>query len=242
MLSVVEEQKNIDRHSYLRFVCLIQDIAKNVLVEVLKNRLNGANFVNTLNGMKNRLIPLLNRYQEEFLYPNGRKYAGDLSDIDVSLLYIILRNHGTICPHVNGWGNDPEEHDNSIAANIDRIRIAKNVIVSHSSNCLLTYEEFKKRWAVIRQCCVELVGEEYEERIDNLSTSTFNSDLEQQFSEKLENFKETDMQSERYNRKLEGNWTIFELYIPIKKLSKMAVFFLQDDIICIAYLGWQNCK
>lgn len=188
-------------------------------MEVFKKRLNGADVVNTLNGMKNRLIPLLNGYQKELLYPNGRIYAGDLSDMDVSILYILLRNHGTICPHENGWGNDPEEHDNSIAANIDRIRIAKNVIVSHSSNCLLTYEEFKNRWAVIRQCCVELGGEEYEERIDYLSTSTFNSDLEQQFSKKLENFKETDMQSERYYRKLEGNWTIFELYISITKLS-----------------------
>lgn len=156
--------------------------------------------------MKDRLIPLLNSYQKKLLYPNDRKYAGDLSDIDVSLLYIILRNLGTICPHKNGWGNDPEEDDNSIAANIEKIRIAKNVIVSHSSNCLLTYEEFKNRWAVIRQCCVELGGVEYEEIIDNLSTSTFNSDLEQQFSEKLENMKETDMQSERHYKKLEGNY------------------------------------
>lgn len=202
---VLKEQKNIDRQSYLRFVNLIQEVAKNVLVEVLKERLPGANYGDALHGMKNRLSPFLNGYQEQLLYPDGSKYAGDLSEMDISLLYIILRNHGTICPHQKGWGKDPEEHDNSISANIDRIRIAKNIIVSHSSNCLLGHAEFNKRWTVIRQCCVELGGEQYEEIIDNLLTSTFNSDLEQQFTEKLENLKEMDMCNEKYCRHREGN-------------------------------------
>lgn len=202
---VLEEQKNIDRQSYLRFVNLIQEVAKTVLVEVLKKRLPGANFGNALNGMKKRLLPFLNGYQEQLLYPDGSKYAGDLSEMDISLLYIILRNLGTIGPHQKGWGKDPEEHDNSISANIDRIRIAKNIIVSHSSKCLLGHEEFNKRWTVIRKCCVELGGGQYEEIIDNLLTSTFNSDLEQQFSEKLEKLKEMDMCNEKHIRQREGN-------------------------------------
>lgn len=183
-IDVLEEQKSIDRHSYLKFVCLIQDIAKNVLVGVLKRRLPGANFGNTLNGMKQRLLPFLNSNQEQLVYPDGLKYAGDLTDMDVSLLYIILRNLGTICPHQNGWDKEPEEYDHSISANIDRIRMAKNMIVSHSSNCLLGYAEFNNQWETIRRCCVELGGEQCEEIIDTLLTSTFNSDLEQQFSER----------------------------------------------------------
>lgn len=202
---VLEEQKNIDRQSYLRFVNLIQEVAKAVLVEVLKKRFPGANFGNALNGMKTRLLPFLNGYQEQLLYPDGSKYAGDLSEMDISLLYIILRNHGTIGPHQKGWGKDPEEHDNSVSANIDRIRIAKNIIVSHSSNCLLGHAEFNKRWTEIRQCCVELGGEKYEEIIDNLLTSSFNSDLEQQFAKKLENLKEMDMCNEKHCRQREGN-------------------------------------
>lgn len=183
---------------------MIQEVAKNVLVGVLKERLHGANFGNTLNGMKDRLLPFLNGYQVQLLYPDGSQYAGDLFDMDVSLLYIILRNLGTICPHENGWGREPEENDSSVSAHMERIRIAKNIIVSHSSNCLLRYAEFDKTWKVIRQCCVKLGGEQYEVIIDNLLSSTFNSDLEQQFSEKLETLKEMDVQSERHYTKLEG--------------------------------------
>ncbi|VDI46031.1 Hypothetical predicted protein, partial [Mytilus galloprovincialis] len=201
--SIDEEQKSIDRRSYLKIVCLLQDVAKNVLVGVLKRRLPGANFGNTLNGMKTRLLPFLNSDQEQLVYPDGLTYTGDLTDMDISLLYIILRNLGTICQHQNGWGKVPEEHDHSISANMDRIRIAKNVIVSHLPKCSLDYAEFNKLWETIRRCCIKLGGEQYGEEIDTLLTSTFNSDVEQQLSEKLKNLKETDLQNERHCNKLE---------------------------------------
>ncbi|VDI36127.1 Hypothetical predicted protein [Mytilus galloprovincialis] len=153
--------------------------------------------------MKKRLLPLLNSYQIQKLYPEDSKYTGDLSDMDISLLYIILRNIGTICPHQNGWGKEPEDDDRSISANIDRIRIAKNAIVSHSSNYSIEYIEFRNIWTAMRQCCVDLGGERYKERIDVLLTSLLNCDLEQQMCEIFESLKEQDLQNERHSRRLE---------------------------------------
>lgn len=139
--------------------------------------------------------------------------------MDISILYLILRNIGSICPHQNGWGKDPEEHDRSISANIERIRTAKNIIVSHSSNCSFKDEEFHNSWKTIRQCCVELGGEEYKERIDGLLTSTFSPDIELQLSEKLEYLKEQDIQHMRHYGKLEGNCLSFSLKILIHKTT-----------------------
>lgn len=180
-------------------------MAKNVLVEVLKNRLPGADFGNAFKGMKKRMLQVLNDHQIQLLYPEGSKYNGDLSDIDVSLLYIILRNLNTICPHQNGWGKDPEDNDRGVSANIDRIRKGKNIIVSHSSNCSLGEKEFNNCWKTLRQCCIELGGENYGEIIDMLLTSGFSCDQEQQMSDILENLKEKDRQNEKHCRRLEGN-------------------------------------
>lgn len=191
---------------------LIKDVAKDVLVEVLKGRLPKADFGFALNGMKSRLFPLLNDSQVQLLYPDDSKYTGDLSDIDVSLLYIILRNLGTICPHQNGWGKDPNIDDRSISANIDRIRIAKNVIVSHSSTCSVETEDFNKIWGDMRQTCVDLGGQMYEGKIDTLLTTAFNFDLEQQLHEEILKLKENDMQNMKNTRRFEGTVKYFAQY------------------------------
>lgn len=201
----------------MKLIFLIQDISKDVLVEILKGRLPGADYGNALKGMKQRLFPLLNGHQIQLLYPEDSKYKGDFSDIDISLLYLILRNLGTIPPHKNGWGKDPEECDQSMSANIDRIRIAKNFIVSHLGKCSIGYTEFHNRWKAIRQCCVVLGGQKFEERIDTLLTSASNCDLEQQISEDLNSLTENDVQIERHSSKIEGNYAYFFYFFVLKK-------------------------
>lgn len=186
-------------------VSLIQEVAKQVLVDLLKGRLPGADFGNAFKGMKDRLLPSLNDDQKQKIYPEGSKYNGDLSDMDISLLCIILRKLNTICEHKNGWGKVPEEDDRNISANIDRIRIAKNMIVSHPSICSMESAEFNKSWEAIRQCCVDLGGDEYKEKVDMLLTSSLDCDRAQKIAESLENERENDYENERYTRKLEGN-------------------------------------
>ena len=44
-------------------------------------------------------------------------------DLDVPLLYILLKNICNIPPHNNGWGLPPDTDDQSLAACIERIRI-----------------------------------------------------------------------------------------------------------------------
>lgn len=96
--------------------------------------------------------------------------------MDITLLYIILRNLSTIGPHTNEWGNIPNEDDRCLSANIDRIRIAKNMFVSHRSKHLLKAEDFWKVWKDIRQCIIEIATPltsctEYSDRIDYLLAS-----------------------------------------------------------------------
>ncbi|VDI60465.1 Hypothetical predicted protein [Mytilus galloprovincialis] len=153
--------------------------------------------------MKKRILPQLDNKERQLLYPDNSKYSGDLTDLDISLLYVILRNFNTICPQKNGWGNNPEDNDRSISANIDRIRIMKNNYVSHSSNRTLQETEFLIKWKEIRQCIIELGGNLYSERIDHMLTSEINPVIENELCITLEKLKESDRERERMTIRLD---------------------------------------
>ncbi|CAG2188644.1 unnamed protein product [Mytilus edulis] len=166
----------------MKLVRLILVIAKDVFVEVLIGRFPGADYGNALIGMKGRLSPFLNVAQRQKIFSRSLK----------------------IHRFSSKWlGNDPEENDRTPSANIDRIRIAKNTIVSHSSSFSIGYTCFNNKWKAMRQCCVELGGEKFGVTIDSLLTSSFNCDSEQQISELVRNLKENDLQFERSLYKIE---------------------------------------
>ncbi|CAG2233584.1 unnamed protein product [Mytilus edulis] len=187
-------------HSHLKVVQLITNIAKDVLVDVLKCRLPCANFGYAFNGMKNRILPQLNNHGRQLLYPDGSSYSGDLSDLDISLIYTILRNMNTITPQLNGWGNMPKDTDRSLSANIDRIRIFKNNYVSHCSNLSLDEQDFLQTWKEISKCIIELGGDDYIRKIDSILTTEINYVMEKQLCNTIRRLKEADRQNElNYN-------------------------------------------
>lgn len=175
---------------------LITSIAKNVLVDVLNHRLPATNLGYAFNGMKNRILTLLNNQERQVLYPENSYYKGDLSDLDISLMYTILRNLNTVCPHKTGWGNIPKDYDRDISANIERIRIFKNNYVSHHPTYSLNAETFQKLWTEISTCIVELGGTGYVKRIDFLLTSEINPLMEAELFNTLARVKEADRQNE----------------------------------------------
>lgn len=194
----------MNRHNHLKLVQLITYIGRDVLVEILKNRIPGVEFGQALNGMKTRILQQLDNNQRQLLFPDNSIYSGDLTDLDIGLLYIILRNFNTICPHLNGWGNKPADNDRSQSANIDRIRIMKNKFVSHSSTYSLTETEFLTTWNEIRQCIIELGENDYTKRIDYLLTSEINPAIENELSIALEKLKESEQERARMIINFEG--------------------------------------
>lgn len=172
----LDNQNKLLKSNHLKLVQLITEIARDVLADVLKERIPSGSFGVTFNGMKTKILPLLDNHGCQLLYPDNSNYKGDLSDMDITLLYIILRNLSTIGPHTNEWGNRPNDDDRCLSANIDRIRIAKNMFVSHRSKHLLNTEDFWKVWKDIRQCIIEIATPltsctDYSDRIDHLLAS-----------------------------------------------------------------------
>ncbi|KAK3107773.1 hypothetical protein FSP39_021938 [Pinctada imbricata] len=110
------------------------------LRDVLRHRVPPANFHHVITRNRSNL-PHLTQPQRDLILPRPGRYSGDYSDMDISLLYILLRNVCNISPHNNGWGNTPDISDTSLSASIDRIREARNGVV-HSSRTILTETEF----------------------------------------------------------------------------------------------------
>lgn len=224
----------------MKLVQLITCIAKYALVDVLKGRLPGANFGYCLNGMKNRISPMLDNQEQQLLYPDNSHYKGDLTDLDISLIYIILRNLHTICPHMNGWGINPNDDDMSLSANIERIRIFNNKYVSHFSELSINDDNFLTTWEKIRQCIIAIGGPKYMNQIDILLTSEINPNIEIELINTLQKLRENETRHEMNTTKFKGMLVVFIdyfHYIPfIEKVSKSVILLIKvtnDGFLCI---------
>lgn len=63
------------------------------------------------------------------------------SELDVSLMYSMIRNTFTMPSPSKGWGNFPDANDITISDDIERIRHYRNKI-SHENSSEMTTEDF----------------------------------------------------------------------------------------------------
>ena len=110
------------------------------------------NYVNT----KEQLFKRLKKPQKDILYPqNGGYFNGSYSELDLSLLYILIRNVSKIPGHQKGWGETPSPTDQSVAANVERLRLIRNK-QSHTCTGNLSKNDFETLWNELITC-IELL-------------------------------------------------------------------------------------
>ncbi|XP_033729723.1 uncharacterized protein LOC117318901 [Pecten maximus] len=170
--------------NYARICRLVIDVFPDVFRELLVTRLpSGLPYV--LSSQKGQIISQLNKQQKKMLYPSGGVFQGSEKDMDVSLLYILLRNLGNITPHGKGWGNVPDAADRCLSANIDRLRIHRNEIV-HANIAYLSNSDFRTRWADIRQSVEDIQNSDlktgmFVQAVDSILTMTMDPDVERKY-------------------------------------------------------------
>ncbi|XP_061190554.1 uncharacterized protein LOC133198480 [Saccostrea echinata] len=134
-------------------------------------------------------LPRLTAPQLNLILPRGSTYTGNYNDMDIPLLYTLLRNICRIPPHSNGWGYDPDPTDRSLSANIEKIRIARNQCV-HSSSPVLSNADFNAIWSTVRSAVVDLDsflnnGNQYEREVDFLRHETMDPVNDRYYIEEL---------------------------------------------------------
>lgn len=109
--------------------------------------------------------------------------SGNYKDLDITLLYFLLRNVSKIPPHKKGWGNEPHSGDRSASANIERIRIIRNEHYGHANTFVISDTAFEQIWKNIFQIVKELesyigTSTEFQDALTDLKTCSMDPDTE----------------------------------------------------------------
>lgn len=162
--------------NYLRLCRLITVLCNDLFRVILSHYIKPSHIRAELDNNKIKLVTILNTDQKKKVYPRNEKTSLTAKDLDISVIYILLRNICNIPEHYNGWGNYPQKKDTSIAACIERIRIQRGIITGHSTNGRVEDDEFKNHWSEIQNAVVEIEkqligGDVFQRGIDYMLTS-----------------------------------------------------------------------
>lgn len=147
-------QKATDNFS--RLCQLILTICSELFRDVLSHYISPTDLRSMLDKSKTKLERILNADQKKLIYPATGGASLAAKDLDISVLYIILRNICSIPPHKKGWGNPPLKGDSSIAACIEIIRIQRNFVIGHSTSGKVDNVEFQSHWNELTDSVVEI--------------------------------------------------------------------------------------
>lgn len=196
--------------NFARLAWIILGPCADVLRDILKNEIHPLILSNYVKKKKNQLTN-----------------SGDISGLDISLLYNLLRNKCTIPPHTSQWGNDPSPGDRSVSANIERIRFIRNKYYGHAINYSLSDDEFDKRWKELHQIVKELeshlgTSRSHQDAITILRMCSMDSELEKKYIEELVN-RNAILES---LENIQGNVNLFKLFLDCcrKTLVKITKF------------------
>lgn len=113
--------RELDIANQKSYASQISHLLENLFRRILRRYVPESDFMAKIQECKGILLPLLDDAQQSLLYPNKESFSVCFRDLDLHLLYILLKSVCGIAVHEQGWGNFPNSTDTSLAANIDRI-------------------------------------------------------------------------------------------------------------------------
>lgn len=199
-------QKATDNFS--RLCQLILTICSDLLRDVLRHYIPHANLRSILDKNKTKLEKIMNSDQKKLIYPDSGGSL-DEKDLDVSVLYTILRNICNITPHLKGWGNPPSKGDNSISACLEIIRIQRNHVIGHSTNGKVDDVQFQSHWNELRDAVVEIEkklfgGNFYKQNIEVLLNCELNPIRAEMYRKEINRIQERIEDLESARKRTEG--------------------------------------
>nr|XP_022307129.1 uncharacterized protein LOC111113291 isoform X2 [Crassostrea virginica] len=155
--------------NYCRLCQLIMTVCSDLFRDILSRHIQPVNLRGELNKNKNTLLRVLRIHEHKILlFPQSGGQSLSAKDMDLTILYTLLRNICGIPSHQNGWGNSPNTGDITLAACIERIREEKNAIASHSNIGEIDDNRFQDIWMKLQTDIVniekKLIGGDMYER------------------------------------------------------------------------------
>lgn len=179
-----------ENENFCRLCQLIMTICSDVFRDILSYFIKPTDLRSALdkNSQKLQKLKYINYHQLDILYPASGNTQTRVEDMDMCLLYTLLRNICNIKPLTKKWGNSPNQCDSSLGACIDRIRLMRNSIYGHLKTGSIEDVDFKIYWTDLKTNIVEiekqlLVGNYYELKVDELLSCELSSSAKQYVEE-----------------------------------------------------------
>ena len=146
--------------NYCRLCQLIMTVCSDLFRDILSHHIQPANLRGKLDKNKDALLKAL-KFSEhkKLLFPQSGGQSLSAKDMDLTILYVLLRNICGISSHRNGWGKTPNTGDITLAACIERIREQKNAIASHSNIGEIDDNRFQDIWMKLQTDIVNIQKE-----------------------------------------------------------------------------------
>lgn len=184
---------NLDKPSenYIRLCRLITTICGSLLRHILSRQIEPDNLRKELDIHRAKLEKKMNTQQKEQLYLRAGCNSISAKDLDISVLYILLRNICKLPIPKTGWGNPPQKGDNSESAFIERVRHIRNSISAHNTHGKVSNTDFQRYWEELEHSIIaienKLTGDVlYQDAMSKIKDMTFNKDDAEKYKREIQ--------------------------------------------------------
>lgn len=195
--------------NYARICRLITGICTEICRILFSKHIPPNDLKDILKKNRPELRRQLNSVENALIYPAINEDVNPsltVKDFDFSLMFKLLKKLKFITPHQNGWFNDPQEDDKSIAACMDIIMKYRNTGYAHIADDAVNTADFKRMWDKLKFAVVEMEktligGSLFQDAVDYLAG--WNIDEEKQHETKGENIlhKRNDIKCQWFKKK-----------------------------------------
>ena len=155
--------------------------------------------------------PKLTKPQRDCLYPSPGMY-GKSTDFDITLLFRLLRTISGLTPPVTGWDALPASTDDSLEADLARIKYYRNSMYGHvTENMEISDDEFSVRWREVSEALVRVAGQispaktkEWKNAIDTFLKDPLTEE-DKRHEQELQRWYQNDTEAKEYLEKIESS-------------------------------------
>ena len=148
---------------------------------LVKNRLK-------LQSLKLRRV-IFDKQWDKLFPPSGD--PPDSDTFDISLLHLLIREICHLTAPSTGWHKMPAEDDDSVEANIARIKCFRNELC-HGTSTGVPKDEFEEKWKQVSSCLEALELYAYRQKIERLKSDPIDHDIQRRVEEEVGDWEQLD--------------------------------------------------
>ena len=123
----------------------------------------------------------------------------NIGEFDITLLHLLIRNFSHLPPPATGWNEMPDDEDETIQANITRIKCFRNELC-HRFSLSIPKSEFEDKWTKLSSCLeaidVEASRRFFREKIDGLRNDPIDHKVYQYVDDQVKQWKKWKQQED----------------------------------------------